>query len=57
MKKATFRIRRDTQTALKEMGERFVKAWKTGKSDGDLLQFECPSPGEMVVPGIATTFL
>ena len=40
MKKATIRIRRDSQTALKEMGERFVKAWKTGKSDGDLLQFE-----------------
>ena len=40
MKKATIRIRRDTQMALKEMGERFVKAWKTGKSDGDLLQFE-----------------
>jgi hypothetical protein len=41
--KATIRIRRDTQTALKEMGERFVKAWKTGKSDGDLLQFESPA--------------
>ena len=25
------------------MGERFVKAWKTGKSDGDLLQFESPA--------------
>jgi len=43
MKKATIRIRRNTQTALKEMGERFVKAWKTGKSDGDLLQFESPA--------------
>jgi len=43
MKKATIRIRRDTQTAMKEMGERFVKAWKTGKSDGDLLQFESPA--------------
>ncbi len=39
MKKATIRIRRDTQTALKEIGERFVKAWKTGKSDGGALQF------------------
>jgi hypothetical protein len=29
--------------ALKEMGERFVKAWKTGKSDGDLLQFQSPA--------------
>jgi len=43
MKKATIRIRRDTQTALKEMGERFVKTWKTGKWDGDLLQFESPA--------------
>jgi hypothetical protein len=43
MKKATIRIRRDTQRTLKEMGERFVKAWKTGKSDGDLLQFESPA--------------
>src|SRR5665213_659342 len=43
MKKATIRIRRYTQTALKEMCERFVKAWKTGKSDGDLLQFESPA--------------
>lgn len=43
MKKATIRIRRETQTALKEMGERFVRAWKTGKSDGDLLQFESPA--------------
>jgi predicted transcriptional regulator len=43
MKKATIRIRRETQTALKEMGDRFVKAWKTGKSDGDLLQFESPA--------------
>jgi predicted transcriptional regulator len=43
MKKATIRIRRDTQTAVKEMGKRFLKAWKTGKSDGDLLQFESPA--------------
>jgi predicted transcriptional regulator len=43
MKKATIRIRRDTKTALVEMGERFVKAWKTGKSTGDLLQFESPA--------------
>jgi predicted transcriptional regulator len=42
MRKATIRICRDTQPALKEMGERFVKAWKTGSSDGDVLQFESP---------------
>lgn len=43
MKKVTIRIRRDSSTALKEMGERFVKAWKTGKSTGDTLQFESPA--------------
>jgi hypothetical protein len=44
MKKATIRIRRESQTAQKEMGDRFVTAWKTGKSDGDLLQFESAAP-------------
>jgi len=43
MKKATIRIRRDTDTALGEMGERFTKAWKTGKSAGDTLEFESPA--------------
>lgn len=43
MKRATIRIRRDTDAALKEMGERFVKAWKTGRSAGDTLQFESPA--------------
>jgi predicted transcriptional regulator len=43
MKKATIRIRRETETALKEMGERFVTAWQTGQSDSDLLQFESPA--------------
>lgn len=43
MKKATIRIRRDTDAALKEMGERFINAWKTGKSAGDTLQFESPA--------------
>jgi predicted transcriptional regulator len=43
MKKVTIRIRRDTGAALKEMGERFIKAWKIGKSAGDTLQFESPA--------------
>jgi predicted transcriptional regulator len=43
MKKLTIRIRKDAGAALKEMGERFVRAWKTGKSAGDSLQFESPS--------------
>ena len=43
MKKVTIRIRRDTNAAVKELGERFIKAWKTGKSAGDGLQFESPA--------------
>lgn len=43
MKKVTIRIRRDTDAAFKKMGKRFVKAWKTGKSAGDSLQFESPA--------------
>lgn len=43
MRKATIRIRKDTEAALAEMGERFIKAWKTGKSAGDTLQFESPA--------------
>lgn len=43
MKKVTIRIRRDADAALKDMSERFVKAWKTGKSAGESLQFESPA--------------
>ena len=43
MKKVTIRMCRDTGAALKDMGERFAKAWKTGKSSGDSLQFESPA--------------
>jgi len=43
MKKATIRICRDTDAALKEMGARFVKTWKSGKSAGDVLTFESPA--------------
>lgn len=43
MKKATIRIRRDAEAALKDMGERFVRAWKTGESGGDTLEFESPA--------------
>jgi predicted transcriptional regulator len=43
MKKVAIRIRKDTDTALKEMGMRFVKVWKTGKSAVDHLQFESPA--------------
>ena len=43
MKQATIRIRRDTGVAVKEMGIRFVKAWKTGEARGDTLEFESPA--------------
>ncbi len=43
MKRITIGIRKDTGAALKEMGERFVKTWKTGRSAGDSLQFESPA--------------
>ncbi len=42
MKTAIIRIRKDTDAALAELGERFVRAWKTGQSDGDVFQFESP---------------
>lgn len=42
MKTAIIRIRRDTATALAEMGERFVQAWHDGKSDTDTFEFESP---------------
>jgi predicted transcriptional regulator len=43
MKKLTIRIRKDANAALKEMGDRFIRAWKTGKSADDSIQFESPS--------------
>lgn len=43
MKKATIRIRRSTRSATREMGERFVATWKSGKGSGDVFEFESPS--------------
>jgi predicted transcriptional regulator len=43
MKKVTIRIERDAQKALREMGERFVRAWKSGRASGSVLTFESPS--------------
>src|ERR1700735_2828022 len=43
MKKLIIGVSPDTPVALKEMGDRFVQAWKTGRSDEDVLQFESPS--------------
>lgn len=43
MKKVTIRIQRSPEAALAAMGERFIKAWKTGKSAGATLEFESPA--------------
>jgi predicted transcriptional regulator len=43
MKKVTVRIQRRPETAVADMGERFIKAWKTGKSQGSTLEFESPA--------------
>ena len=42
MKTATIRIRKDSRKALDEMGKRFIKTWKTGKSADALILFESP---------------
>jgi hypothetical protein len=33
----------DADAALEKLGERFVRAWKTGKPAGDTLAFESPA--------------
>jgi uncharacterized protein YbbK (DUF523 family) len=43
MKMATSQIRQDAGAAHKEMGDRFIKAWKTGQSDGIILQSKSPT--------------
>lgn len=43
MKTVTIRVQRSPDDALAAMGERFVKAWKTGKSGGATLEFESPA--------------
>ena len=42
-RKLTIGIRRSAAEAMDDMGARFVDAWRTGKSSGDLLQFESPA--------------
>jgi hypothetical protein len=52
VKRITIGIRKDTGAALKEMGERFVRTWKTGRAAGDSLQFE--STSSLLRSGTAT---
>lgn len=42
-RKLTIRIRRDTRSALADLGKEFVRTWKTGRSSGDILDFESPA--------------
>lgn len=42
-RKLTIRIRRDTKAALASLGKEFLRVWKTGKSAGDILDFESPA--------------
>jgi predicted transcriptional regulator len=42
MRTAKIEIRKDTTAALEELGAGFVRAWRSGKSDGDIFQFESP---------------
>lgn len=43
MMTATIRIRRGTEAALREMGERFSKACRTGQSTEHTFEFESPA--------------
>lgn len=43
MTKAVLRIRRDVDTALKDMGKRFTLAWKSGRSSAHVFTFESPA--------------
>lgn len=43
MRRVEIRIRPNPKHALGEMGARFVKAWKSGRAQGDALQFESPT--------------
>lgn len=43
MRQAIIRSNRNPGAAMEEMGKRFIKAWKSGKSNGDILQFESPT--------------
>ena len=42
MKRAIIRIRRD-RNGLDALGKEFIRTWKSGRSNGDILQFESPA--------------
>ncbi|MFY7962962.1 MAG: hypothetical protein ACOVVK_23010 [Elsteraceae bacterium] len=50
MKKATITIRRDDDQLLADAANAFVKAWRTGRSDGDSFTFSSPAQLFTVLP-------
>jgi len=43
MRIATIQIRKDDAAVLREAGEAFIEAWRTGKSNGDVFTFSSPA--------------
>jgi predicted transcriptional regulator len=43
MRKAIIQIRKDDEAVLAEAGRGFVRAWKTGQSEGDCFTFSSPA--------------
>lgn len=43
MRTATIRVGKDDAAALREAGESFVHAWRTGRSEGDVFTFASPA--------------
>lgn len=43
MRNVSLYINPDSVAALKEMGDRFIAAWKTGQSEADVWSFESVS--------------
>jgi len=50
MRTATIKIQRDDDATLAEGADAFVKAWRTGKSDGDRFTFSSPAHLFSVLP-------
>jgi predicted transcriptional regulator len=43
MRKAIIQVRRDDDAVIAEAARGFVRAWKTGKSNGDVFTFSSPA--------------
>jgi predicted transcriptional regulator len=47
MKTALVEIRADSETVLREMGDRFIKAWDTGKSSNPIATFSFSNASQL----------